>query len=426
VGYAEPYEPSPAAPYMRPLSLDSLYPPRHDVAPCDKASNTSCDDHPDSLAFSAHVHEVMPDIDAVTMATPVADVAQAITFTLPAEWAPGSYRACLEINVEGDYNENFNAEVYATPKQPKEGWDNYALDYGYPYRGQPSVIYCADFPVGNPGEQIISTSEPAGSSGPWDVDSPEYGLLRSMEGMSDDPAAAPGSGADRLRRMDDGSRLRVSVRSGLSCADDRPPSEIGQLVLEKHPNELHAHEWVRLGFQAASDDHRVARYDVRVSTRPIVDDASFEAAIPAKQATIEAAELLVPAGQPAGEPIRVELGGLVAQTDYFVAVRAVDGCNAAGPISVQSIHTPAREFTTVSPCFVATAAFGDPLATRVGTLRRLRDRHLASNGVGRAIVSAYYALGPQLADLIRGDEKLRALSRAILTPAVDLAERIGE
>jgi hypothetical protein len=423
--YAEPYEPSSgAAPYMRGLSLDSLYPPRHDVVPCNKAINAGCDDHPDSLGFNAHVHEVMPDIDAVTMATPVANVAQTITFTLPAEWAPGNYRACIEINVEGDYNENFNAQVFATPKQPADGWDSYALTYGYPYRGQPSVIYCSDFPVGSPGEHATSTAEPAGSSGPWDVESPEYGQLRSMAGMSDDPGGAPGSGADRLHRMEDGSRFRVSVRPGLSCSDDVPPSGIGELVLEKHPNKLHAHEWARLAFRAASDDQRVARYDVRVSTLPILDEASFDAAVPAKQATIEAAELMVPTDQPAGETIRVDLGGLVAETDYSVAVRAVDGCNEVGPISVQQLHTPAREFTTVSPCFVATAAFGDPLAERVGVLRRLRDRQLASNGVGRAIVSAYYAVGPQLAGLIRNHESLRSLARAVLTPVVELSETL--
>jgi hypothetical protein len=425
-GYAEPYEPSSSAPYMRALSLDSLYPPRHDVTPCVEAPNASCDDHPDSLAFNAHVHEVMPDIDAVTMATPVGDVAQSITFTVPADWTPGNYRACIEINVEGDYNENFNPQGYPTPKQPADGWDSYAYTYGYPYRGQPSVIYCADFPVGSPGDQATSTSEPAGSSGPWDVESPEYGQLRSMAGMSDDPTAAPGSGADRLHRMDDGSRFRVTVRSGLSCADDLPPSGIRGLVIEKHPNKLHAHEWVRLAFEAASDDRKVARYDVRVSTQPILDDASFDAAVPAKQATIEAAELLVPTGQAAGEPIRVELGGLVAQTEYFVAVRAVDACNGAGPIGVQEVQTPAREFTTVSPCFVATAAYGDPLATRVGTLRRLRDRHLSSNRLGRALVTAYHAFGPELADLIRDNESLRAVARAALAPAVRVAESLEE
>jgi hypothetical protein len=343
---------------------------------------------------------------------------------LPPDWAPGGYRACIEINVEGDYNERFNPQVYPTPHSPGDGWDMYAVNWGYPYRGQPSVVYCADFRVGSPTEEVIGMSQPVGSSGAWDMESPEYGQLKSMDGMSDDPAAAPGSGADRLRTMDDGSRFRVTVRPGLSCADNRPPAAMGELVLEKHPNKLHAHEWARLEFQAVSDDQGVARYDVRVSTRPIVDDATFAAAVPAKQATIEAAELLVPTGQAPGEPIRVDLGGLVAETNYFVAVRAVDACNMAGLISVRPLHTPAREFTTVSPCFVATAAFGDPLAARVGSLRRLRDRHLSSNAIGRAIVSAYYAFGPQLADLIRNDESLRALTRAVLTPAVTLAETL--
>ena len=83
--------------------------------------------------------------------------------------------------------------------------------------------------------------------------------------------------------------------------------------------------------------------------------------------------------------------------------------------------TPAIEFTTVSPCFVATAAWGTPMASEIGALRRFRDRHLRSNAVGRGLVSVYETVGPHLASVIRQDDSLRAATRAALAPFVALA-----
>ncbi len=136
---------------------------------------------------------------------------------------------------------------------------------------------------------------------------------------------------------------------------------------------------------------------------------------------IDRVQLTVPTdGQP-GDTVTVDFGGLSPQTTYYVAMRAVDECNADGPIATGQVTTTKIHFTTVSPCFVATAAYGSALAPRVGVLRRLRDRHLRTNAVGRAFVHAYYALGPYAADAIRDDESLRAVARAALRPLVALA-----
>ena len=92
--------------------------------------------------------------------------------------------------------------------------------------------------------------------------------------------------------------------------------------------------------------------------------------------------------------------------------RPFDECHAPGPIGVASVTTTRIHFTTVSPCFVATAAYGSPLEPRVGALRRLRNRHLHNHAVGRVLVRAYEAVGPFVADAIRDDDTSRAIARS--------------
>jgi hypothetical protein len=244
-----------------------------------------------------------------------------------------------------------------------------------------------------------------------------------MATLTDDPQRAPGSGGDRLRANAKGERFVVVVKAPDMCSKNAAPSGVTDLVLKPYANRLEAHQWAELAFRAASDDKAVFRYDVRVSVDPITDDASFMRGQPAKNATTAAEALQVPADVPSGTPIRVGLGGLVANTHFYVGVRAVDGCDQAGPIQVAEITTPLREFQTVTPCFVATAAYGTPLAEEIGALRRLRDRQLANNLFGRAFVAAYYRLGPALADVVREHASLRAAARALLAPLVALARQ---
>ena len=100
-----------------------------------------------------------------------------------------------------------------------------------------------------------------------------------------------------------------------------------------------------------------------------------------------------------GEEWTFELGHLVPQTTHYIGIQAVS-CGVLGEIATTEVTTTAITFTTVSPCFVATAAYGSPLASEVGTFRRFRDRHLMTNALGRALVSAYYEVGPQAAEAL--------------------------
>ncbi len=69
-------------------------------------------------------------------------------------------------------------------------------------------------------------------------------------------------------------------------------------------------------------------------------------------------------------------------------------------------------------CFVATAAFGSPLARHVRTLRAFRDRYLLTNAPGRAFVRIYYRYSPPLAERIAESPLLRAVARTLLMPLV--------
>jgi Beta-propeller repeat len=74
-----------------------------------------------------------------------------------------------------------------------------------------------------------------------------------------------------------------------------------------------------------------------------------------------------------------------------------------------------------STCFIATAAFGSPIAREVGVLREFRDDVLLPHAAGRAAVAAYYRIGPALAGVIAQSETLKALVRAGLAPMIWLA-----
>ena len=71
-------------------------------------------------------------------------------------------------------------------------------------------------------------------------------------------------------------------------------------------------------------------------------------------------------------------------------------------------------------CFIATAAYGSPMASHVMVLRQFRDKILLPNKIGRAAVVLYYKHSPPLADYIAAHDNLRIFVRWTLLPIIGL------
>lgn len=519
-GYGEPYlDPVTGEGRIVSLPLQSLYPPRMDVQRCTTAT---CFDHQDVAKFADEARRVMPELDAVTMATLEGGVPQSELWTVPSGLIAGQYAVMMEVAVEGDYGPGYSAVQYPTPEVPAGQWDSWATGFGYPYRGQPSVVYRVPITLGAAGVFEFSTNSVHGHSawGPW---SGELGSLNiGLGNLVDDPVSEPGSGADRLLRDVSGRRLsvRLEILTSLLGAEPEPepasptmpdmdggvppggtqfpsatggihtqtidaslgdtPTERGLatggaraidastesgpessgramgevlwlpdetqgssavilmrrtdstespavgmvlgLQLENHGSQKHGHEWLEGRFIAAESALSLHRYEVRIGTEPIIDEQTFmETARPAKTATesVEGAVALhLDADAPAGTTLNFRIGDLNAETRYYVGIRGVDKLNRTGPISVVEANTPARVFATVTPCFVASAAYGSALAHEVGVLRRFRDRYMLTHGPGKWWVAQYYRFGPGMARHVARRADLRQWARSVLRPVV--------
>lgn len=132
-----------------------------------------------------------------------------------------------------------------------------------------------------------------------------------------------------------------------------------------------------------------------------------------------------------GKSYRVS--GLENGVEYWFGVVAVDQNDNESPLSAVTSAMPVPSYDLFEYykeqggrekggfCFIATAAYGSPMAQDVTTLRRFRDRVLMRSWPGRASVVVYYALSPALARMIEGRDDLRAAARGLLWPLVQAA-----
>jgi hypothetical protein len=423
-GYSEPIELQGAG-MMRALDLTSLYPPRRDNdGAC--ALKADCLDTSDALAYADDARKVMPDIDSVTMATPPQNQEQSVTFTIPEMWTDPSYVAWIEVNVEGDHNAAFSVENRPTPALPAGAWDGWAGGFGYPYRGQPSVVYRVPFTFG--ATTTFATATPKGY-GDGDGFGPSGGTLYPMDArITDDPATMPGSGADRLRLIAPNDyRFQVNVRNLDVCQTAATPAVPTMVSATVTGDKKHSHQWGRLRFQVPTSTHPIDHYEVRYSKTAIVptDATTFDRALPAMAAETDTVALMVPVTGAAGTAVSVDFGGMEPLTHYWIAIRAVDACNVSGPIAVAEVTSTNINFTQLSGCFIATAAYGSAMEPQVESLRVVRDALRPRSALFAAATDLYYRSAPAAAAVIARTETGRAVVRMLLGPVVDGATAVA-
>jgi hypothetical protein len=93
----------------------------------------------------------------------------------------------------------------------------------------------------------------------------------------------------------------------------------------------------------------------------------------------------------------------------------------AGPYAVGSLTTTRVHYTRLSGCFVATAAYGSPLAPEVQALRTARDALRPRSVLAAAATDIYYRSSPAAAALLERSEVARAVVRRLLGPIIELA-----
>jgi hypothetical protein len=77
--------------------------------------------------------------------------------------------------------------------------------------------------------------------------------------------------------------------------------------------------------------------------------------------------------------------------------------------------------TVPEVCFIATAAYGTPMAEEIQILRDFRDEYLLTNPLGQALVGNYYRVSPPIAEFITEHPSLKPIVRAGLLPAVAIS-----
>ncbi|MGM0574487.1 MAG: CFI-box-CTERM domain-containing protein [Myxococcota bacterium] len=126
-------------------------------------------------------------------------------------------------------------------------------------------------------------------------------------------------------------------------------------------------------------------------------------------------------------------GGVVNGVTFYVRVAAEDEADNIGPLSEELTVVPVEtedfweQYLAAGGteeggfCFVATAAYGTPMAGDLDALRAFRDQVLLTSAPGQAFVEAYYTWGRFAAAWIADKPTVRAATRVALVPLVWLA-----
>lgn len=370
----------------------SKYPPRQDLTRVVDVDST------DVESFAA-----INPFDAVSQATPVAGAVAEVSWPIPDTLVAGDYVMWVEVAKEFDHNATYSANAYPSPTGIP--W----AEYGVAYRGQPSVLYKVPFSVGAT-ETVASTMSYVGYGDPDGLD----GNVRVPD--STISSTVVGSGALRFALVPDPAemfRVRVTARPEPDIVNPASPAQIG--VSETSNTSA------TITFVAPGDDGTIGKvkgYEIRYRAHESITEANFD-----EPGSIDP-HAVIEIGEP-GATQTFLLKGLLPTTEYSVAIRAFDDCRNESALTVLDFSTPERTVGEVDACFIATAAYGSPLAADVQMLRGVRDSLLRKTVLGELAVEAYYTFGPAAAGLISESELLRATARELIAPIVRYARSLS-
>jgi hypothetical protein len=165
------------------------------------------------------------------------------------------------------------------------------------------------------------------------------------------------------------------------------------------------------------------------------DDQPQPAAPPAPEeatppAAAEAAEQAEPISEPAPAP--EEETGKPAESlsleEHLASIPEVTPIKLTLPPPQEAGAEPGEEKGPKKAglrkfCFIATAAYGSPLAREVVLLQDFRDHYLARHALGEKFIRAYYRVSPSLARQISNNKVLKLLTRSLLTPIIFLIKK---
>ena len=365
------------------LSSTSLYPPRADVTPSPMMDSPSVD-----------MYKALNPFDAVSQPTPIGGTPANVPWPVPSDLPAGDYVLWVEAAKEFDMNGSYDQTSYPPP----DGlfWS----EYGKPYRGQPSIVYRVPISIGTT-TTTASTMTYEGYGDPTGAD----GNVRPPD--STITTDTPGSGAARLELVSDGSdmyRVRVEVSPSTTTQAPPAPAQLAPVAITASDISM---SFVAPGI--GTQHVEVAGYEIRIRASDEMTADNFEDSMPVT-AHVDPAV--------AGTMQGFDLPGLLPETDYWIGIRAFDGCHNTGDLAITKVTTTAQISGVVDACFVATAAYGTLMANDVELLRHFRDSLLQRTALGELGVEVYYTFGPALAGMVAPSEILRTSARDALAPLV--------
>ena len=363
----------------------SYYPPRSDL------TTFTSNDGSDPPMFAA-----INDLDAVAAATPAYGSVYNGTWSVPAALQPGDYTLMVEVNKEYDSNAS-----HMHPDFDDSHLTGYGTDGNF---GQPSVVYQVPIHI----DPISETTDAESTSqilgyGDW---TGETGVINPRDAtISTD---SPGSGEGRLLMISDSSsglsgRVLATIAMSVPSTTGAP-SPVTDLAAPA--TELTASSATLQFTRVQSSGGLVPQYEVRYLIGPTITEKQFGSATVAQQV------------QPgtAGTAASVTIMNLKPGTQYSAAVRAVEPCSHVSPIASVTFTTLPVNFTQLTGCFVATAAWGSALAPDVAAMRKVRDRLRPQSTMFAVATDLYYRSGPAAAEVLRRSDTARALIRRLLGP----------